>query len=207
MRPGQAANMEHLRPQVAAHRGGSMLAPENTLGAFRATHDRFPGVWLEMDARTCATGELVVIHDHSLDRTTSATGPVADRTPQELHECDAAAHFHGWGFEPVPTLEDVLRDGTAVGWKVLLEIKNIPGEPDFDPAGERHIAALTAVLGRTSFPVENLELISFWPPTLDRAKSVDPGIRVGFLTIPELPRQPKSGFTALAAAQICADRG
>src|SRR5436190_11368898 len=80
------------RPRVFAHRGGSALAPENTLAAFelglRAGADGF-----ELDVHLSADGVLVVFHDDTLDRTTNATGLVAARTAAELARVDAGWHF------------------------------------------------------------------------------------------------------------------
>ncbi|HET9012802.1 MAG TPA: glycerophosphodiester phosphodiesterase, partial [Gemmatimonadaceae bacterium] len=82
------------RPRVFAHRGGSALAPENTLAAFeqglRAGADG-----LELDVRLSADGVPVVVHDPTLDRTTNATGPVAARTAAELARVDAGWRFAG----------------------------------------------------------------------------------------------------------------
>jgi glycerophosphoryl diester phosphodiesterase len=71
------------RPRVFAHRGGSALAPENTLAAFE--HGLRVGAdGLELDVHLSADGVPVVVHDSTLDRTTNATGPVAARTAAEL---------------------------------------------------------------------------------------------------------------------------
>jgi glycerophosphoryl diester phosphodiesterase len=82
------------RRRVFAHRGGSALAPENTLAAFeiglRAGADG-----LELDVQLSADGVPVVVHDATLERTTNATGPVAARTAAELAHVDAGWHFAG----------------------------------------------------------------------------------------------------------------
>jgi glycerophosphoryl diester phosphodiesterase len=117
----------HSRPLVFAHRGGSALGPENTLTAFdlglRAGADG-----LELDVHLSADGVAVVHHDPTLDRTTSATGPVATRTADELARVDAGHHFSDGRGHPfrgqgigVPTLREVLcryRDT-----RVIIEMK------------------------------------------------------------------------------------
>lgn len=80
-------------PLLVAHRGGSGLAPENTLEAFRDAVDRWRADMLEMDVRLTRDGEVVVIHDATVDRTTDGSGPVADRTLAELQALDAGARF------------------------------------------------------------------------------------------------------------------
>ena len=115
-------------PRVFAHRGGSALAPENTLAAFE-TGVRAGADGLELDVHLSADGVPVVIHDHLLDRTTNATGPVAARTSAELAAVDAAWHFRdrrgafpfrGQGLG-VPRLRDVLRRHRGV--PVIIEMK------------------------------------------------------------------------------------
>ena len=80
------------RPRLFAHRGGSLEAPENTIEAFRhgleAGCDR-----LELDIHAAADGELVVIHDPTLERTTDGTGEVRHHTLARLREFDAGARF------------------------------------------------------------------------------------------------------------------
>jgi glycerophosphoryl diester phosphodiesterase len=192
--------------QLVAHRGGAGVAPENTLGAFRAANDRFDGVWVEMDGRLTADGELVLLHDHVLERTTSCHGVVAERTARELAGCDAAVRWPQWGAEPLPTARDTLLEGRDAGWRILFEVKNIPGDPDFDPSGDRQAEALVALLHETGFPLERFAAISFWPPTLDRLKALLPELRVGFISAALLPDEGR-GLAALDNVRLAAERG
>lgn len=77
---------------VFAHRGGANLAPENTLEAFRHAA-RLGADVLELDIRATKDGELVVMHDGSLDRTTDGAGKVGDVTLAELKKLDAGFRF------------------------------------------------------------------------------------------------------------------
>jgi glycerophosphoryl diester phosphodiesterase len=80
------------RLAVIAHRGGSKLRPENTIAAFdHAASLAVDG--FECDVHLSRDGEVVVIHDPTLERTTDATGPVADRTAAELARVDAGYRF------------------------------------------------------------------------------------------------------------------
>jgi glycerophosphoryl diester phosphodiesterase len=97
-----------------AHRGGGGLRPENTLAAF--DHAVSIGVdALECDVHLSRDGEVVIIHDPVLDRTTDARGDVAARTAEELARVDAGYHFgpaKGFPFRGqgigIPRLADLL---------------------------------------------------------------------------------------------------
>lgn len=80
-------------PQLIAHRGGSGLAPENTMAAFRCAVDEWDADMLEMDVRLTADGRVVVIHDETVDRTTDGTGRIRDMTWAEARELDAGFRF------------------------------------------------------------------------------------------------------------------
>jgi glycerophosphoryl diester phosphodiesterase len=80
-------------PLLIAHRGGSHLAPENTLFAFRRALDWWRADLLEIDVHPTRDGDCVVIHDASVDRTTDGRGPVAGFTVDELRRLDAGHRF------------------------------------------------------------------------------------------------------------------
>lgn len=80
------------RPLVIAHRGGRGLGPENTLTAFEAAWSLGADM-LELDVHLAADGELVVIHDDTVDRTTDGSGAVAAFTAAQLAELDAGFHW------------------------------------------------------------------------------------------------------------------
>jgi glycerophosphoryl diester phosphodiesterase len=116
------------RPLVYAHRGGSALAPENTLPAFD-NGVKLGADGLELDVHLSRDGVAVVHHDATLDRTTDAHGPIADRTAGELERVDAAAGFAGDGSYPfrgrgigVPMLRTVLSRYRDT--RFIIEIKN-----------------------------------------------------------------------------------
>ncbi len=116
------------RPLVFAHRGGSGLAPENTLAAF----DQGLSIGadgLELDVHLSRDGRVVVHHDVSLERTTNGSGAVSSCTFEELAGLDAGYRFclggdfpfRGRGF-CVPALADVLR--RYADTRVVIELKN-----------------------------------------------------------------------------------
>jgi len=93
---------------VVAHRGGYALAPENTLSAFRACASH--AEWIEFDVRATADGQLVVMHDTTVDRTTDGTGSVASMTLAQLRTLDAGIKFSpAFIAEPIPTLAEALQ--------------------------------------------------------------------------------------------------
>ena len=103
-------------PMLVAHRGGSRLAPENTMAAFRAAVETWEADMLEMDVHLTRDGEVVVIHDDTVDRTTDGVGPVSSFTFAELRRLDAGYRFvdpegrpsfRAQGVE-VPRFEEVL---------------------------------------------------------------------------------------------------
>jgi len=123
------------RPRLFAHRGGSRIAPENTLEAFAAGlaagADR-----LEMDVHATRDGHVVVIHDPTVDRTTDASGAVRELTLAELERCDAGARFPGdandFPFRArgvrVPTLDAVLAAFPGVPLNIEIKQQDPPIE-------------------------------------------------------------------------------
>lgn len=185
-------------PLISAHRGGSAYAPENTMPAF-ANAVRLGVDELEMDTQLSADGELVVIHDDSLDRTTDCSGAIGSRTLAQIRACDAAYWFspgqdvtvpaedvahplRGRGVT-VPTLREVLDWHAALPCKprLSIEIKNIPGESNFDLAGRRTAEVLVPLLQQYGL-AETAVVQSFWPATLTAVKQLEPRLRTQFLS-------------------------
>lgn len=112
-------------PEVIAHRGGAMRYPENTLAGFRRSVEI--GVYgVEFDVHRCASGELVVIHDDDLGRTTNGVGYIKEASYSEIKRLSAGKWFAPeFAKEHVPLLEEVL---SVFDDKILIniEIKNTP---------------------------------------------------------------------------------
>ena len=110
-------------PLLVAHRGGARLAPENTLVAFRSAVEEWGADMLELDVRLSKDGEVMVIHDETVDRTTDGTGRVADFTRDELQSLDAGYRFMDEAGEPsfrgtgvtIPTLGELM-DACPTVW-------------------------------------------------------------------------------------------
>lgn len=114
-------------PRVLAHRGGGVFAPENTLSALRAGHERgFRAV--EFDVTLSADGEAVLMHDSTLTRTTDAEGPVAERSWAELARLDAGRWFSpDFAGEPIPRLTEAIAFCRAHHVWINAEIKPARG--------------------------------------------------------------------------------
>ena len=93
---------------VIGHRGASIVAPENTMGAFRLALD-LGADGIEFDVQLTADGHPVVLHDANLDRTTDGTGPLFDATLAQVRALDAGAWFDDeHAGARVPQLDEVL---------------------------------------------------------------------------------------------------
>jgi glycerophosphoryl diester phosphodiesterase len=140
------------------------------------------------------------MHDDTVDRTTTCSGEVHAFTLAALAPCDASESFPGWpSFERIPALRDVLVEGRAAGWRLMVEIKNIPLEANFDPLGTKVADALLALVAETGFPAEDLIVQSFWPLSLDRIEAGRPALRTALLTSSALPGLPPgTGIPATA---------
>jgi len=93
---------------VIAHRGASGTRPENTLVAFRRAEE-LGAQMVELDVQLSRDGEVIVLHDWTLDRTSDGRGRVGKRTIEELRRLDAGTWFdRAYAGERIPTLGEVL---------------------------------------------------------------------------------------------------
>ncbi|MFT4111044.1 glycerophosphodiester phosphodiesterase [Propionicimonas sp.] len=129
--------------QVWGHRGASREAPENTLPAFgRALDMGVDGV--EFDVQLTADAELVVIHDETVDRTTTGNGHVNRFSLAQLRRLDAAAGLEGYAGVRIPTLAEVLDLVVPSGVRLNIELKNSVEEY---PGLEEKVLELVAAYG------------------------------------------------------------
>ena len=97
------------KPVIFGHRGASRYAPENTMAAFELAIKQGARAF-ELDTMLTSDGIPVVIHDHTLDRTTNGTGSVNQKKYDEIQELDAGGKFsQDFRGEKVPSLVDVLK--------------------------------------------------------------------------------------------------
>jgi len=171
-------------PLLAAHRGGAALWPENSLLAFRNSV-ALGADFLELDVHLSRDGEVVVIHDATLDRTTSGAGPVTDRTLAELRAVGLRDKSGGASAERIPSLGDVLALASAAGRAVLLEIKPDARGVRYPGIEERVLAAVDAHRMARSVVV-----MAFEAETWRRVRELRPEVRAGALYSSRTLRAP-----------------
>jgi glycerophosphoryl diester phosphodiesterase len=163
---------------IVAHRGGAALAPENTLTAFENALKL--GVdQVECDVHLSKDGELVVIHDPNVSRTTDGNGQIGDMTLAEIKKLNAAAKFSGGTLrvaaQPPPTLAEVL-DVVKGKAGIQIEIKVAAGNARYAGIEKKVVDALKGK-GMTDKAI----IISFDFPTLKDVKAIDPRLKTGAL--------------------------
>jgi glycerophosphoryl diester phosphodiesterase len=169
----QAAKAFFKKPWLlGAHRGGAGLWPENTLVAFTESAKRWPDIVLESDARLTSDGQVILLHDASVDRTTDGTGPVADMSLEGVEALDAGFRFtrdggktfpyRGKGVR-IPKLEEVLR--ALPGSRFEIELKPCSG------VAEAVVGVITRLKAQ-----DRVLLASFDPRLIQQARKLGPRI-------------------------------
>src|SRR5438552_1127970 len=157
---------------LAAHRGGALLWPENSLLAFRNAV-ALGADFIEFDVHLSRDGEVMVIHDPTLERTTNGQGAVRDRTVAELKALrlkDRAGVATG---ETVPTLDEVIAVASQAGRRMLLEIKLDAGRARYPGIEEKVLVLLDRhrMAGSTV-------VMAFEPATWKRMRELRPDLAV-----------------------------
>lgn len=184
----EGAPPEPAAPRVAqliAHRGSSADRPENTLAALRRAIEA-GATAVEVDVRRTKDGQLVLLHDPSLDRTTSGRGPVRERTLDELRSLDAGAWFgteKRFAGERLPTLADALREARDK-IDVLLDLKEQGADFDAQVVAEvkQHGQPRRTIVG-----VRSIEQAKFFRRNLGDARQIgliaEPDDLDGFVSV------------------------
>jgi glycerophosphoryl diester phosphodiesterase len=186
-----------------AHRGARSLAPENTLAAARKALNIGAEMW-ELDVSVTADGELYVMHDDSLTRTTNVQVVFPERAPwgrsdlslAEIRQLEAGSFFvrddpfgqvaagkvsaeeqAAMVVEPIPTLREALLFTREHGWRVNVELKELPARMATFPVVERALALIQEL-----DMVEQVVLSSFVHPYLQQAKRLNPAVTTAVLT-------------------------
>lgn len=155
------------QPLIAAHRGGALLWPENSLLAFR--NALALGVdFLETDVHLTADGEVVVLHDPTLERTTTGAGPLAERSLADLAPLRLRAADGTPTSEPVPTLAQLLDVLVPARARLLLEIKVDALRCQYTGIEEKVLA-----LVRARGLARRVLIMAFQPDTLRRVRALD----------------------------------
>jgi glycerophosphoryl diester phosphodiesterase len=176
---------------VVGHRGAAGEAPENTMPSYQLAVEQGADA-IELDLHLTADGELAVIHDETLDRTTDLTGAVATMTMAQIRAADAGYRyeaadgsfpFRGTGLR-VPTFGEVL-DWLPEGIGLVVEIKaRAATEPAVEALRESRVRAAQAV-----------SVISFDEAAIERARELDPGLLTGYLLVPFQSVEPALTYT------------
>jgi glycerophosphoryl diester phosphodiesterase len=189
---------------VIAHRGDSAHRPENTLASFASALE--VGAHLvELDIRLTRDGVPVIIHDATLDRTTTGTGPVREHTLSEVRALSAGypeLFASAYASERVPTLAEVLGflRGRA---RVMIEIKEEPEGPD---AGDG-VEASTVAEVRKAGMVGEVAFLSFDPRTLLRLREQAPEIPRGHLFYRASPDEVVEGARRVGSDIVMPEKG
>lgn len=177
---------------IASHRGGAFLWPENSLLAVRHSLE-WPVEQVEFDVHASADGEPVVIHDATLDRTTDGSGPVAAMRWAELRRL----RLRGTGGETVPHLADVVGLIAASSQLVRMEIKADGQGRPYPGLVERCVAVLDAAGQRG-----RCVLMSFEAATVAEGTALG-GFRDRVLLVESRPLRGMRPSDAVVAALSC----
>ncbi|HMG27738.1 MAG TPA: glycerophosphodiester phosphodiesterase [Acidimicrobiia bacterium] len=151
-------------PRVLAHRGATAVAPENTVEAFVAA-GALGADGVELDVHRTADGGLVVHHDADA----RGVGVLAERTEAEIRAARPE----------IPTLDEAFE--ACAGLLVNVEVKNLPGDADYDPA-ESVAAGVVELLDRRGRQ-DDVLVSSFNLESVDRVREIDASIPTGFLML------------------------
>ena len=173
----QTVNSENWPyPRWIAHRGAGKLAPENTLAAFKlgASHGYR---MFECDVKLSSDGVPFLLHDNTLNRTTTGKGTAGEQTWSELSQLDAGSwHSRSFAGEPLPTFANIAQFCLKNGYFVNIEIKPTPGqEAETGKVVAEHAARLWQ---DAEFPPL---LTSFRPESLEAAQTAAPHLPRGLL--------------------------
>ncbi len=163
-------------PRWVAHRGGGKLAPENTLAAFRLGAQHGYRMF-ECDVKLSADDVPFLMHDATLDRTTTGTGIGGQHKWNDLSQLDAGSwHSRAHAGEPLPSFENIAHYCLRNGYFLNIEIKPTPGtERHTGEVVARHAARLWQ--GAAVPPL----LTSFDPEALEGAQGAQPELPRGLL--------------------------
>ncbi len=169
----------HSQPLIIAHRGSSTHAPENTLAAFVLAADQGADA-IELDVTLSRDGQIVVIHDDTLDRTTNGHGRVDKLPYAEIVQWDAGSKFNPkFAGERVPLLSQVFE---TVGQRLLINV-----ELKSTTIKTTGLEAKVIDLIRQHGLIERVIISSFNPLALITVKRAEPRLACGLLYSPDEP--------------------
>lgn len=165
--------MQNGRPLIWAHRGASAFAPENTLPAFQKAAD-LGADGVELDIQMTKDGQIVVIHDERIDRTSDGSGWVKDFTLAELRRYNYQKTRPEYGHVDIPLMEEVFELLKPTGLSINIELKT---GVFFYPRLEAKILQLTARMGMEVRVLYS----SFNHASMVKIKELNPAAKTAFL--------------------------
>lgn len=186
-------------PRIIAHRGAKSLAPENTIAAFAKAME-VGARWFEFDVGAIGDGSLIVMHDDTLDRTTTGSGRYDGLAFSDIRKLDAGRWFSGtYRFERVPEAADAIEFGNTAQMGMHLEVKPCRRNPLLR---ERLVEALAVAVGAAADPA-HFVVSSFDHDLLAAFHEARPDVALGWLV--ERGQGPSSwrgGAEALGCAAV-----
>jgi glycerophosphoryl diester phosphodiesterase len=168
--------MENKKPLIIAHRGASAYAPENTMAAFQKAVD-LSADGIKFDVKCSKDGEMVIIHDQSLERTTNGRGKVIETDLKDLRNLDAGSFYSSeFTGEKIPLLSEVLEEFSKK-LVINIELTNYSSIND-------GLARKAANLVKRMRSEENLIFSSFHPYNLIITRRIMPNVSVALLALP-----------------------
>jgi glycerophosphoryl diester phosphodiesterase len=163
-------------PPVIGHRGAAGMAPENTLAALRRAH-ALGCRWVEFDVRLTRDGELILLHDDRLDRTTNGCGIARALSLSAIRRFDAGVWFDpAFAGERIPTLAQAIAVLSELGLGANVELK-----PDRGDAVETGTVAADALTRLWPAHLPAPLISSFVPDALEAVRQRAPAIARGLL--------------------------
>ena len=183
-------------PRLIGHRGAALLAPENTLAGFRKAAE-VGASWVEFDVRLAADGRCVLLHDDTLERTTTGKGRADQLDFEALRRFDAGAWFGPtFAGERVPSFEETIDLLAELGLGANVEVKPGPGA---EVATGKAVAEVLRARWPKSLPTPLVS--SFKEASLAALREVAPELPRGLL-VSEVPRDWRTRAEALGCATI-----
>jgi glycerophosphoryl diester phosphodiesterase len=166
-------------PLVIAHRGASLVAPENTISAFQLAIELGADA-IELDVKLSMDGIPVILHDRTLERTTNGRGRVKDLTLESLQALDAGISFHSsFKGERIPTLQNVI---DQFGTSILMNIELTNYDAPFDQLPLKVLEIIDKSSSLSRFLISSFNPFALW--TIHKA---NPEVRTALLLTPNLP--------------------
>ncbi len=157
-------------PEIIGHRGIPSKAQENSLaGALAAIENG--ATMVECDVYRMRDGNVVVMHDSTLDRTTNGTGNTVDQTAESIKKYQIDS-YAGAPAEPIPLLEDLLKAFKESGEVLVIELKS---------SDKKLCAPVVELIKKYEMEKQSV-IIAFGRSMIKEIRRIDPGIPVNFLT-------------------------